>query len=104
MAHVMIHEAIHVWEQYTLSQLAQDPESPFSQFKENQTYYTYEWGDKYSKFLEYTANTYMIQKTPTPLCTRKKMRDNEAKLLELNKKGLIAVPGWDGTLLGYPLP
>ena len=43
IASVMVHEAMHAWQQQTLAQLAQNPESSFAKFPENQTYFTKEW-------------------------------------------------------------
>lgn len=105
IADVMVHEAMHAWQQYTLVQLAQDSTSSFSQYAENQAYYTKEWQAKYNKVMEYEASSYVLQHTPNPLCTRDYMRRNELDYHNQNRD-FTPVPGipmspWP--MAGYPL-
>jgi RHS repeat-associated protein len=106
IASVMVHEAAHAWQQYTLWQLAQDSQSPFMEYLENHSYYTYEWQDDYYNVLEYEASSYVLQHTPTPLCTSPTVRDNETEY-RTNHSNLTPVVGLEQSpwpMSGYPLP
>ena len=105
IADVMVHEAMHAWQQYTLVQLAQDPTSSFSQHVENQVYYTKEWQATHNMVMEYEASSYVLQHTPKPLCTRDYMHNNEQDYHNANRD-FTPVPGipispWP--MAGYPL-
>ena len=108
IASTMVHEAMHAWEQYSLAQLSQDKRSSFTQIYENTLYYTKEWEDRYTAVLEYEASSYVLQHTPTPLCTRKTATDNQTRYREKFEEDAKNAPipgiGQYWPMAGYPLP
>jgi len=105
IADTMVHEAYHAWQQYTLVQLVQDPSSGFSQHKDNQAYYTKQWGDQYSNVMEYEASSFALGHSPKPLCT-KQASQVEKDYLERNPPEPM-IPGLEMSpwpMAGYPLP
>ncbi|MDP1624664.1 MAG: RHS repeat-associated core domain-containing protein [bacterium] len=105
IAAVMVHEAMHAWQQYTLSQLAQDTQSTFMQDLRNHSYYRWEWGVEHTSVLEHEASVYVLNHAPTPLCISPTRRGVEEK----NRNRYSATEPWHGLTLpwqmsGYPLP
>jgi RHS repeat-associated protein len=106
IASVMVHEAMHAWQQYTLVQLAQDPESAFAKDIRNETYYTKEWQNTYGAMMEYEASSYTLSHMPNPLCTREEMRKVEQANKDAFGREMTSIPGVVGQwqMAGYPLP
>lgn len=106
IAGVMVHEAVHAWEQHTLSMAAKDPSSRFIQDEDNLSYYTYNWGNKHNAALEYEASSYVLAHTPSPLCLSSKALNNENGYLNLHTD-LTPISGFEYSpwrMTGYPLP
>jgi len=106
IAAAMVHEATHAWQQYTLVQLAQAPQSRFMQNLENHSYYTSEWGEDYQPAREFEASSYVLQHYPTPLCMSSYARDNEQDYLNKNFhfKHIVGLELSPWPMPGYPLP
>jgi hypothetical protein len=111
---IMVHEALHAWQVYSIMKLAEDPNSGFKRANTGSTYqpdYTkIEWYEKYGKVFEWEAYTYVEQHTP-PLCPSADAKTNNSRqkqnyLPPSNGYPLISgIPTIDRIpLVEYPLP
>jgi hypothetical protein len=109
---IMVHEAVHAWQIYTMMNLAEDSKSGFKQANTGNPYqpsYTEgDWYGKYKKVFEWQAWDYVENHEP-PLCPSQEQKEN-IKNLKRDNYGppYPLIPGLNSdrllSLVGYPLP
>jgi len=110
IALIMVHEALHAWQQYSLVQKANDPNSDFVTFNARPNkppYYTGEWYDKYAAGIELQAWEYGLDHFPKRHCLSNTLRIAEQNALTILRRAtLLTILGFDTyevPLVGYPL-
>lgn len=110
IAGVMVHEAVHAWEYYSIMRMVEDPNSDFRRLNtapEGLSYLTNEWRGKYFPAFEVQAEEYVLEHSPTPLCLSELLKRTNRRNMDENSGDHPKIPGTDSDhieLVGEPLP